>query len=375
MDFGLSEEQELLRQEVRKFLDEKCPLEQVRKLMATSDGFSRELWSELAGLGWLGLIVPEEYGGAGLGWVDLIVLLEETGRTLFPSPLVATTLAQAALVEQASEVQKRRWLPGLVDGTVLGTLAVLETSDTLGPEGITLQGKRDGDAFVLSGQKKFALDAGSASLFIVPFRSGEGAHDVTLAVVERDSAGLSAESHPTMDQTKRLGSLDLNGVPIGADAVLGEVHRGWPAAARLLDLGAVAVTSEIVGAAEGAHAITVQYARDRIQFGLPIGRYQGVKHPLAEMYVDIESFKSLVYYAAWAADESPEELALAVSKAKAYAGEAFARIGIDGVQLHGAVGYTAEFDIQLYLKRSKWARPMFGDDAYQYERVASLGGL
>jgi acyl-CoA dehydrogenase len=375
MDFGLSEEQELLRQEVRKFLDEKSPMESVRDVMATPQGYSEALWRELAGLGWLGLVVPEAYGGAGLGWVDLIVLLEETGRSLFPSPLLATTLAASALVEHGSDAQRERWLPGLVDGSRIGTLAILEDGEQLVPEGMRLQGKRDGDAFLLTGRKRFVMDAGSASLFVVPFRSGADPADVTLAVVEGGTPGLRAETHPGMDQTKRLGSLDFAGVQIEADAVLGPVGGGWPATARLLDLGALAVTSETVGAAEGAHAITVQYAKDRLQFGQPIGRYQGVKHPLAEMHVDIESFKSLVYYAAWAADESPEALPAAASKAKAYASEAFARIGIDGVQLHGAVGYTAEFDIQLYLKRSKWVRPAFGNAEHHYERVAQFGGL
>jgi alkylation response protein AidB-like acyl-CoA dehydrogenase len=375
MDFGLSEEQELLRQEVRKFLDERCPMDQVRALMASPEGYAPELWREMGQLGWLGLIVPEAHGGAGLGWVDLIVLLEETGRSLYPSPLVATTLAAAALAATGTSAQQERWLPGLADGSTIGTLAILEDSEVLGPSGIALTGKRDGDGFVLSGQKRFVLDAGAADLFVVAFRSGAASGDISLALVERNADGVGAESHPTMDQTKRMGTLNLRDVRVPADALLGAPDQGWPATARLLDLGAVAVTGEMVGAAEGAHALTVQYAKDRIQFEQPIGRYQGVKHPLAEMYVDIESFKSLLYYAAWAADENPEQLPAAVSRAKAYASEAFARLGIDGVQLHGAVGYTAEFDIQLYLKRSKWARPAFGDADYHYDRVATLGGL
>jgi alkylation response protein AidB-like acyl-CoA dehydrogenase len=188
-----------------------------------------------------------------------------------------------------------------------------------------------------------------------------------------------------MDQTKRMGTLALENARIAKSALLGaplprdigpRANVGaWPAIARLFDRGAIAVTGEIIGAAEGAHALTVQYAKDRVQFGAPIGKYQGVKHPLAEMYVDIESTKSLLYYAAWALDESPGEVPRSASLAKAYASDAFTRIGIDGVQLHGAVGYTAEYDIQLYLKRSKWARPAFGDADFHYERVAALGGL
>lgn len=375
MDFGLSEEQELLRAEVRKFLDARCPLEQVRRIMATDPGYSPELWGELAGLGWLGLIIPEAHGGAGLSWVDLAVLLHETGRSLFPSPLVSTTLAAAAILDSGTAEQRARWLPSLADGTRIGTLAILEASDVLAPTGISVQGKPDGDAFLLSGEKRFVSDAGAANLFVVAFRSGSGAADVSLAVVDAGAPGVSARGFPTIDATKRMGTLALEGARVPRSALLGEPGRGWPALERLLDRGAVAVSAESLGAAEAALELTVKYARERIQFGAPIGKYQGVKHPLAEMYVDVESATSLLYYAAWAADESPSELPRSASLAKAYTADAFARIGIDGVQLHGALGYTAEYDIQLYLKRSKWARPAFGDSDFHYERVARLGGL
>ncbi|HTO51863.1 MAG TPA: acyl-CoA dehydrogenase family protein [Myxococcota bacterium] len=375
MDFGFSEEQDLLRAEVRKFLDARCPLERVRKLSETGPGYDAELWRELAELGWLGLTIPEAYGGAGLGWVDLVVLLQETGRSLFPSPLVSTTLAAAAVLENGSEEQRQRWLPSLADGTRIGTLAFLETSDSLAPGGIALLGKPDGDAFALTGEKKFVADAGSANLFVVAFRTGAGAGDLALAVLDAGSPGVSAAGHPTIDATKRLGTLKLENARVPRSALLGAASQARPAIERLYDLGAVAVTAELTGAAEQAHALTTQYAKDRIQFGAPIGKYQGVKHPLAEMYVELESTKSLLYYAAWAVAESPGELPRAASLAKAFGTDAFTRIGIDGVQLHGAVGYTAEYEIQLYLKRAKWARPVFGDSDFHYERVARLGGL
>jgi alkylation response protein AidB-like acyl-CoA dehydrogenase len=375
MNFGFTEEQELLRSEVRKLLDRRCPLPEVRKLMETDAGYSAELWGELAELGWLGLTIPESYGGAGLGWVDFVVLLEETGRSLFPSPLVSTTLAAAAILDVGTDEQKARWLPSLADGSRIGTLALLEASEVIGPNGIALLGKPDGDAWVLTGEKRFVHDAGAANLFVVAFRTGPGADDLALGVVDGAAPGVSARSFATMDRTKRMGTLALDGARVEKSALLGAPGSAADAIERLFDRGAVAVTGEIIGAAEGAHALTVQYAKDRVQFGAPIGKYQGVKHPLAEMYVDIESTKSLLYYAAWALDESPAEVPRSASLAKAYASDAFARIGIDGVQLHGAVGYTAEYDIQLYLKRSKWARPAFGDADFHYERVAALGGL
>ncbi|MCZ6784420.1 MAG: acyl-CoA/acyl-ACP dehydrogenase [Proteobacteria bacterium] len=375
MNFGFTEEQDLLRAELRKFLDQNASLEQVRKQVESPEGFSRPLWTRMAELGWVGLTIPETYGGVGMDFVTLVVVLEETGRTLFPSPLVSTVLAAKAIEKLGSAEQRQRWLPGLADGSRIGTLAVLEASDRLDPEGIELRGQPQGDGFVLTGEKRFVSDAGKADLFVVAFRTGDGAEDVGLAVVERDTSGVSADDQPSMDLTKRVGRLLLDGAAVDAGAILGEPGVAWPTLAWLLDVGAALVAAEMVGAGEGALRITTDFAKERVQFDALIGRFQGVKHPLAEMYVDIESYKSLVYYAAWALDQDSDDAPLAVSRAKAYASEALPRIGIDGVQLHGGVGYTWEYDIQLYLKRSKWARPAFGDADYHYERLAALGGL
>ena len=373
MNFGFTEEQDLLRAEVRKFLDQSCPLEEVRRLAETPDGFSRELWKQIAELGWLGLTVPEAHGGADLGMVDLVVLLEETGRSLFPSPLVSSTLAQAALRLAGSPEQQARWLPRLADGTQVGTLAILEADDRLGAQGVRLRGERDGEHLVLRGEKLFVHDAGAADLFVVALRSGEAA--VSLALVERDAAGVAAEDVPGVDLTKRTGRLRLDGVRVPRGALLGEEGAAGAALQRLLDTGATVTAAEMVGAAEAALALTARYANQRVQFGRPIGQFQGVKHPLAEMHVDVESVKSLVYYAAWCLDGDHEDASLAASRAKAYASEAFARIGIDAVQLHGGIGYTWEYDAQLFLKRARWARPAFGDTDHHYERVSTLGGL
>ncbi len=374
MNFGFSEEQDLLRDQVRKFLDRNCPLDRVREIAATPEGYSPDHWKLLGELGFLGLILPEEYGGAGLGWTDLVVLLEETGRSLFPSPLLSTVLAGALLSDAGDAAQKSRWLPGLAAGTTVATVALLEADDLLAAEGVQLRAVADGSGFVLNGEKCFVVDADFADLYVVAFRSGDAPDDLGLAVIERDTPGLSVVPTPTLDRTKRVGSLRLDGVRIGSDALLGRVGSAWPAIAAHLDRGAAAVTAEAVGTIEGVLDLTVQFAKDRVQFGQPIGHFQGVKHPLAEIYVDLESLKSLTYYAAWALDESPDHVALAVSEAKAFGAQAITRAGIDAIQLHGAVGYTAEYDVQLYLKRSKWSRPLFGDEDYHYDRIARLGG-
>jgi alkylation response protein AidB-like acyl-CoA dehydrogenase len=375
MNFGFTEEQELLRAEVRKFLDQNCSLDEVRKIAATPEGVAKPLWDRMAELGWVGLTLPDRHGGIGLGWVDLVVVLEETGRSLFPSPLVATVLGATALQLAGSDAQQKRWLPPIGAGQSVATLALLESSDRLDPAGIALPGKRDGGDFILRGEKLFVMDAGVADVFAVAFRSGPADEDVSLALVERGARGLAVERHETMDETKRLGRVRFDDVRVSQDSLLGAPGSAWPVIAHLLDCGAVAVTAEAIGAAEGALDLTVRFAKQRIQFEQPIGRFQAVKHPLAEHFVEIESVKSLLYYAAWMLDEQPAEASLSVSRAKAWASDAFAGLGIDTVGLHGAIGYTWEYDAQLFLKRMKWVRAAFGDAGWHLERIAALGGL
>jgi len=372
MDFGLSEEQELLRAEVRKFLDQNCPLEEVRKLAETPTGFSRHLWERMAELGWVGLALPEEHGGVGLGWLDLAVVLEETGRTLFPSPLVSTVLAATAIDRGGDAAQRAHWLPELARGAAIGTVALLERADDPDPDAVALPGAPEASGFALAGEKILVADAQNADLFVVAFRAPQG---LSLGVLERGAPGVSVVPHELMDPTRRAGRLVLDGARVSREALLGAPGGAQALCRRLCDCGATAVVAEAVGAAEAALALTVAYAKTRIQFGQPIGRFQGVKHPLAEMYVDVESLKSLLAYAAWCLDHDAPEAPLAVSRAKAYAAECLPRIGLDGVQLHGAIGYTWEYDAQLYLKRARWSRPAFGDAAWHHERIARLGGL
>jgi len=377
MNFGFTEEQELLRAEARKFLDANAPLDAVRKQVALPDGFSRELWNRVSELGWPGLIVPEAFGGAGLGFVDLVVLLEETGRTLFPSPLLSTSLAAAACLELGGEGQARRLVEGLADGSRIGAVALLEADDRLAPGAIALRAQRDGSGWVLDGEKRFVPDADAADLFVVAARKFEGPDDargeLAFFVVDRSASGVTTRKVPAMDSTRRLGTLTLADVRVAEGALL--ESQGDHAFERVLLRGATLATAEMLGAADGALALTVRYAKERIQFGAPIGKFQGVKHPLAEHHVAIESGKSLLYYAAWALDESPDEAPRAVSMAKAYVTDAFVRLGLDTIQLHGGIGYTMEYDAQLYLKRSKGSKPFFGDADFHYDRVSTLGGL
>ena len=357
MDFGFSQEQDLLREQVLRFMTEACPLRVVR---AQNGGLPRELWRQAADLGWLALIVPEAYGGVGLKWIDLAVVLEEGGRGLSPLPVVSQALAATAISRCDSDDVKGEWLPRIAEGEAVFGVGLYDDPTWIDAEAIRLAG-----GATLAGAKAFVSDAPAATHLLLATRTGEDLH---LAVVDAKDASVSGQ--PGIDRTKPFGTATLDGVaplatfPISADDL-----------AFLTDCGAVAVTLEAIGAAEAVLELTTEYAQNRIQFDNPIGKYQGVKHRLADMFVDIESFKSLAYYAAWAIDNAPDELPRAASLAKAYASDAFARIGIDGVGLHGAIGFTAEYDAQLYLKRSKWVRSAFGDADYHYQRAASLGGL
>ena len=326
----------------------------------------------MAELGWLGITIPENYGGLGMGWVDLIVVLEECGRSLFPSPIISHNLAVDALLTAGTEQQKEAWLPKMAKGQKRGCVAINEKTNWHAPEGIKLKGETQGDGYRLSGEKHFISDATSADFFIIAFRTGDKISDLALAILDSKADGIEVALTETLDKTKREGMITLNNVTVSKAQLLSEGPAVTDTLSRLLELGAVAVTAESVGAAETALNITTEYAKERIQFGSPIGRYQGVKHPLADMYVDIESFKSLAYYAAWAADENEEALSRSASIAKAYASDAFARIGTDSIQLHGAIGYTDEYDIQLFIKRSKWMRPAFGDTHFHQDRIAAL---
>jgi len=378
MNFGFTEEQDLLRSEVRKVLAGRCPTSEVRRIGEEQAGFCAELWSEIAELGWPGLTIAEQHGGAGLAWLDLVVLLEEAGRSLLPLPVLSTSVAARAIVEAGTKRQQADWLPQLASGEQIGTLALYEQLDAAEPEHTKLRASRQADgSWRLDGAKVLVPDAPDATFFVVTVRTTEG---VRFAIAPADTPGVEVEAFPTMDLSKPMGSVRFSNVEIQDDMMLGDSadpdgDSHTAVYGRVVARATTALCAEMSGAAEANLQLAVDYAKERVQFGSPIGRYQGVKHPLAEMYQALESFKSLLYYAAWALDERPEEAPRYVSMAKALGSECVVRIGIDAIQIHGAVGYTWEHDPQLYLKRSKWSRAMYGDANHHYDRIASLGGL
>lgn len=372
MYFGFTEQQAMLRQSVRRFLEQRCPITEVRRLKTTPAGYSEELWQEMAGAGWLGIVVPEQYGGLGLGLLELVIVLEEMGRGVFPSPFIAHTLATLAILELGNEQQRQQYLPALVDGSRKASIALFEENSSIAPGSMQLRASSVEHTLALHGEKRMVLDPESADLFVVSFRRDNGDNEPGIAVIDAKADGVNATAYPLIDETKRMGNVRFVNASVDAEQVLCAGSGTITALERILDQGALLLTAEMSGAVEAALQLTVQYAKERTQFGHPIGHFQAVKHPLAEMYVDMESFRSLLYYGAHAHDQHKPELSRIASLAKAYATETLNRVGTEAIQIHGAAGYMIDLDIHLYYMRSKWARPVYGDAATHYERAFSI---
>ncbi|HXP03077.1 MAG TPA: acyl-CoA dehydrogenase [Stellaceae bacterium] len=378
MDIGFSEEQELLRDTARKFLDSACTTKFVRERMATQEGMTPEFWSQIAEQGWLGINFSEDDGGSGLGLTDLVVLMEEMGRAVMPGPYLATALLGGAAIREAgSAAQRQEYLPRIAAGELRATLASTEPNARWDASGITMNAQSMRGGFTLSGSKLFVPDAHLADTIVVAARTRDGStmeDGVSLFLVPKDAAGLGVALMPSIDETRKLCEVRFDNVAVPQTALLGELHEGWPSLARVYDGAAVALSAEICGGAQRVLEMTVEYAKLRETFGKPIGSYQGVKHKCADMLVEVENAKSLTYYAAWAVDEKQPDAKLAVSMAKAYASDASRKVSNAGIQLHGGIGMTWEHDLHLYMKRAKASEVAFGDATWHRERVASLLG-
>jgi alkylation response protein AidB-like acyl-CoA dehydrogenase len=376
MDIGFTEEQELLRDSARRFLESECNTQFVRQRMAETAAVTDEFWQKLAKQGWLGIVYPEEEGGSGLGLVDLVVLMEEMGRVVMPGPFLSTVVLGGAVVGEAgSPAQRREWLPLIAAGKVKAALAWTEPNLRWDAAGITLTARELADGFTLSGTKLFVGDAHLADILVVAARTRDGStmeDGVSLFLVPKDTSGLTVAVLPTIDETRKLCEVRLDNVALPAGALLGEKHEGWRPLSQVVARATVALAAEMCGGAQQVLDMTVAYAKIRITFGKPIGSYQGVKHQAADMLVAIENAKSLTYYAAWAVDQGLDEAPLAVSMAKAAASDMVRKVAGTGIQLHGGIGMTWEHDLQLYFKRAKASEVAFGDATWHRERVAQL---
>ena len=376
MDIGFTDEQELLRDTARRFLESECNTQFVRRRMAEPAAVTDEFWQKLAEQGWLGIIYPEEEGGSGLGLVDLVVLMEEMGRAVMPGPFLSTVLlGGAAIGDAGTPAQRQQWLPQIAAGTAKAALAWTEPDLRWDAAGVTASAREAAAGFTLSGTKLFVGDAHLADILVVAARTRDGStmeDGVSLFLVPKDTPGLAITVLPTIDETRKLCEVRLDNVVLPMAALIGKRHRGWVPLSRVIARATVALAAEMCGGAQQVLDMTVAYAKIRIAFGKPIGSYQGVKHQAADMLVAIENAKSLTYYAAWAMDQGLEEAPLAVSMAKAAASDMYRKVAGTGIQLHGGIGMTWEHDLQLYFKRARASEVAFGDATWHRERVAQL---
>ncbi len=368
MDFGFSEEQELLRKSAADFLNKECPMTYVRQMMEDERGYADELWNKMAELGWMGLIYPEEVGGSGLSMVDLVVVLEEMGRVSLPGPFFSTVcLGGLAILEAGNSAQQQRLLPEIAAGRSKATLAVLEENARWDEKGVKLTARKTGKGYSLSGAKLFVPDAHVADILVCAGLTSDG---VTLFLIDRQQTGVNTTLLKTMDQTRKLCEVRLEKVQVSADAVLGTPGKGWEVLSRILDRSKVALCAEMCGGAQKVLDMTVEYAKVREQFGRPIGSFQAIQHKCANMLVQVESAKSATYYAAWAVANNVPEAPLAAAMAKAYCSDAYRQVTAEGIQVHGGIGFTWEHDIHIYFKRAKGSEVTFGDATWNRELVA-----
>ena len=332
------------------------------------------MWEKLAGLGWLGLVFPEEYGGEGLGFVDLSILLEEMGRALLPGPYFSTVvMAGTAIAESGSDEQKREYLGGIARGQVIATLALTELSGRWDARGVEARAERSGDGFVIRGTKLYVPNAHVSDYIVVAVRTGDGERDISLFVVPRGAEGLSETTLRTIASDKQ-SELVFEGVMVPESALLGEIDAGWDTIQKTLAWGAVGKCAEMLGSAQQVLDMTVGYAKQRIQFGRAIGSFQAIQHYAADMATDVEGCRHITYQAAWGLGEGLEA-GREVAMAKAWVSDAYQRVCALGHQSHGAIGFTREHDMQLYSRRAKAAELMFGDADFHLETVASAMGL
>jgi alkylation response protein AidB-like acyl-CoA dehydrogenase len=375
LDAQFSEQQEQLRASVREFLGSECPMDLVRAQMDDPVGHPEALWKQMAELGWIGLIVDERYGGSGLDEIDLALVLEETGRVLLPGPYVSTAVVGARLLELAgSDDQKARLLPKLAAGELRIALAQIEDAASWGPEGIRLRAEGSADGFRLNGRKLFVQDAACADLLIVAVRTADAADDpslgITLLLVEATAEGVEQRPIAYNEQTRKLAQIRFDDVQVPAGELLGEPDGAWPVLAEVLDIARAAQAAELCGAAERVLEMSVAYAKQREQFGRPIGTFQALQHRCAEMFVKVEAIRSAAHYAAWSQANGEPDRHTTACLAKAYASEAYTQVAASGIQIHGGLGFTWEQDLHLYFKHAKAAEFAFGTPSHCRELAA-----
>ena len=375
MALVLNEEQQMLKTSAKEFLTENAPVEALRKLRDSNDpkGYDPALWSKMAELGFAGIAIPENYGGMGFGYTGLGQVLEETGRTLTASPLISTVVLGASLINIAgNENQKAALLPAIADGNLLVSVA-FEESNAHKPFQANTSYSKSGDGYAISGTKKFVLDGSAASKFIVTAKA-EGDSGITLFVVDAGADGVSIERTPMMDSRNAV-TVTLDNVKAAETDILGGKGNGQKALGKALDIARIGLSAEMLGSMMEAYDRTIAYLKERQQFGVPIGVFQGLQHRAADMYCEIENCKSLVIKSLQAIDSDSKGLAVYASMTKAKISDVLKRVTNEAIQMYGGIGMTDDEEIGFFMKRARVAQRTFGDSNYHIDRFATLNGF
>jgi len=375
MDFAFSEEQQMLRASAVDFLQTECPRSRVRELEHDERGYDPSVWRRMAQeMGWMGLVLPEQYGGVGGDLMDLAVLLETMGATIVPGPFFPTVaLCALPILQYGTERQKERYLPGIARGEQIWTLALTEPSVSYQPAAIELTATQKADGSVLSGSKFLVPYAHVADHFLVVARTGDLPADVSVFIVDAVTPGLNIEVIPTMARDKQC-MVAFDGVEAMPEDILGETGRGWDVVDSVFLTAGVLKSAEMLGACDAMVEMTTEYMKTRVQFDRPIGSFQALQHRIVDRFMDVEGLRHLVHEAAWALSSGAPSRILA-SMAKAKANEVFQRTCIDCIKNYGAIGFTADQDIGLYYRRVKAAEFLLGDSDFHREKVAVELGL
>lgn len=372
----LNEEQQSLKDIASEFLQSNAPVTHFREIRDTQNelGYDESLWMEMVNLGWSGILIPEEYGGFDFGMVGMGSILEEAGKTLTPSPLFSTGVLGASLLTLGgNDSQKQIYLPQIVDGTLTTALA-LEESNRHAPYSIDTQAKKNGDQFIISGCKNFVIDGHSSNLLIVAARTEGSVNDesgITLFLVNSDNQGVEITKTSMVD-SRNAANIKFSDVTVSSDNILGEENNGASLLEVVLDRAQIAISAEMLGNASQAFNLTLEYLKERKQFGAVIGTFQALQHRAAEMYSELELTKSSVIAACNAVDENSNDLRRMASLAKFKSGETNHLITNEAVQMHGGVGVTDEYDVGLFMKRARVTEQIFGNSEYHIDRYATL---
>ena len=374
MDLGLNEAQQMLKNSAQEFLEAECPDTYVREMEEDENGYTTEMWQKLAEQGWLGLIIPEKYGGVELEFQDLTILLEEMGRFMLPGPYFSNVvLGGMSIMDSGTEEQKQEYLPRIAEGQIIVTLALNEPSGRWDPEGIELTATETGGKYTLDGTKLFVPNAHISDYIVVVARTGDGEDDISLFILPSQSNGVNQTLLKTI-ASDRQSEVTFDNVELPASSLLGEKNRGWQTIEKVLKWGAIGKCAEMSGGGQSVLDMTVEYAKQRTQFGRPIGTFQAIQHHCANMATDVEGAKFITYQAAWMLSEGlPADREVAM--AKAWVSDAYKRVCALGHQSHGAIGFTKEHNMQLYSRRAKAAELAFGDSDLHLDKVAEIIGL